>query len=389
VWINVPVSGSYYFGWYCYSDSNMLSLVLDDIEIDELNAIDIGISETLSPTDGCDLQMEPVTVKVRNYCSSIISDIPISYNINGGPLQYDTVSGPIPVGGSVNFTFTVPADLSAAGNYSICVYTSLNNDTLHQNDTVTFNITNHLSAILPYSMGFETTEDYSEWVIEDVNEDGYTWSIISSEGHNGPACARYYYHYLDTANDWIITKCVQLKPGTTYRLGFWHKIEDPTWPENLAVYYGLAANSTFLNTLIIDLPGLTNTIWTQSQPTFTVPAAGFYYIGWKCYSVPMMFNLYIDDIYLEEITTDVDSPEPGASFMVYPNPSNGSFFLTDNSKEKGEKVFEVYNPMGNLIQKGQIKNVTFELNLSHEPAGMYLLRIITETGTSVMRLVKK
>jgi hypothetical protein len=389
LWIKVPVSGSYYFGWYCYSDSNMLSLILDDIEIDELNAIDIGIPESLSPSDGCDQQLEPVTVKVRNYCSSIISDIPISYNINGGPPQHDTVAGPIPIGGSVNFTFTVPADLSLAGSYSVRVCTSLPADTLHQNDTIKYNVTNHLSAVLPYSMGFETIEDYSEWVIEDVNEDGYTWSIISSGGHNGPSCVRYYYHYLNAANDWIITKCVHLKPGTTYRLGFWHKIEDPTWPENLAVYYGLAANSTFLNTMIIDLPGLTNTSWTQSQPTFSVPVDGFYYIGWKCYSYPMMFNLYIDDIYLEEITTSINSPEPDASFMVYPNPGSGSFFVTDNNKENGEKNYEVYNPMGNLIQKGQIINEPFELKLFDEPSGVYLLRIITEKGNSVIRLVKK
>ncbi|MCX6273500.1 MAG: choice-of-anchor J domain-containing protein [Bacteroidetes bacterium] len=388
VWFTVPAAGSYYFGWHCSSGPNSLDLVIDDISIMEINALDAGVTEALSPAEGCNLQSEEVTVKVRSYSSSVLAEIPVCYTVNGGTPVCDTVYGPIPVGNVFPFTFSVPADLSQAGNYQIRVYTMLAGDTLHNNDTVSFSVYNHVTPVLPYSMGFETFEDYSEWVIEDVNDDNYTWSVIPSGGHYGPGCARYSYSSWIPADDWIITKCLRLYAGRTYRLGFWYKIEDPAWPENLAVYIGSGASSSYLTNLIVDLPGQVNVGWLQSQTLFSVPSDGYYYIGWKCYSAALMFNLYLDDIYLEEIITGICQPFPETSLSVYPNPGNGIFLITDHNPDPGEKRVEVFDGKGILLQSRQFQTGSFEIFLGDEPSGIYLLRIVSQKETRTVRLVK-
>lgn len=348
-WFTVPNPGSYYFGWHCYSDSNTLGLSIDDVEISKTESPDIGVIAALSPVSACDMQTESITVTVKNYCSVSLSNIPISYVINGNAAINDIIPGPIPVGGSTNFTFAVPTNCSIAGLYTFKIYTSLSNDTLNENDTLIHTVINQHSAVLPYSMGFEASEDYSEWTIENTNEDSYTWSVIPSEGHAAPSCARYPYSAWVAADDWLITKCLHLIAGKTYRLRFQYKVEDPNWAENMAVYVGPAAVSTSLNTLIINMPGLTNASWTLAQPLFSVPSSGFYYIGWKCYSPALMFNLYLDDIYLEETTLDIISEDSQASFNIFPNPGKGLFTLTDNSNSINEKTIEITDIMGTLI----------------------------------------
>lgn len=387
-WFTVPSSGSYYFGWHNYTAADMLNLGIDDISIEPTNGLDVGITQAISPVTGCDLQTEEVTIVVRNFCSTALTNIPITYIMNGGAPVTEIIPGPINVGGSINFNFSIPASCAASGDYHFVFYTALSGDTLYGNDTLISTVTNHHSAVLPYSMGFEPTEDYSEWTIENVNEDVYTWSIVPTQGHLGPACARYDYSSWLPANDWIITKCLYLTTGITYRLRFEYKIEDAFWPESMAVYLGNAPVSTSLNTLIIDLPGLTNASWTPASPLFTVPSEGFYYIGWKCYSEALMFNLYLDDIYLEETTVDVSEQDP-ASFMVYPNPSDGQYYITDMRNTSGEKVIEVMDMMGSIILRKTETASTFELDLSMLPSGIYLARFKTDAASSSIRLIKR
>ena len=259
----------------------------------------------------------------------------------------------------------------------------------NSNDTLRFSITNHQSAVLPYSMGFEPSEDYSDWFIENTNEDAYTWNIIASQGHLGPSCARYDYSAWIPANDWIITKCVHLQSGRTYRLRFWEKVEDSAWPESMAVYVGSAPISSSLSTLILDLPALSNSGWNLQAPLFTIPSDGFYYIGWKCYSQAMMFNLYLDDIYLEEATVGkADEASPG-SFTVYPNPGDGRFFIADLNNLDDEKIIEVTDPLGNILLSTSQTASIMKIDLSQQAAGIYWVRIITGKEISVLRLIKR
>ena len=69
--------------------------------------------------------------------------------------------------------------------------------------------------------------------------------------------------------------------------------------------------------------------------------------------------------------------------QIYPNPSNGSFTL----ENKGSvKMVEVYNVNG---QKVQVELFNNQLDLTDQPKGIYLLRVLLESGELVSKKLMK
>jgi hypothetical protein len=69
---------------------------------------------------------------------------------------------------------------------------------------------------------------------------------------------------------------------------------------------------------------------------------------------------------------------------VYPNPNNGVFnFQFENTNQKGE--IEIYNMLGKQVYNETLRQVQgdIRIDLSNEPAGIYLYRIIAEDGSAV------
>jgi len=75
---------------------------------------------------------------------------------------------------------------------------------------------------------------------------------------------------------------------------------------------------------------------------------------------------------------------------VYPNPSNGIFTI-EQSAEKQSGVIEVYNVLGEKVFKSSFSAPRFTLDLSGQPAGIYLYRLITQEGKliSTGKLIKE
>jgi hypothetical protein len=88
-------------------------------------------------------------------------------------------------------------------------------------------------------------------------------------------------------------------------------------------------------------------------------------------------------IFLSELFTilnTVSTGEPLADLQVqvFPNPSTGSFFVQFDLPEGKSMKLEAYDMLGRLlseIQEDRVKNETYEVNLAHLPAGLYLLKI--------------
>ena len=73
-----------------------------------------------------------------------------------------------------------------------------------------------------------------------------------------------------------------------------------------------------------------------------------------------------------------------SKIRVYPNPTQNS--VNVNTLESGTYSLESIN--GKQIEQGDFLG-NFQLNLSQEKKGIYLLRMITKKGSSVKRIVKK
>lgn len=92
-------------------------------------------------------------------------------------------------------------------------------------------------------------------------------------------------------------------------------------------------------------------------------------------------------------TVSVNEKNINASIDVYPNPNNGHFslslsptFLSTNSKVE---TIEIYNVLGEKIYYSEIKNQKSEIDISHQPNGLYIIRVNHSNQPFNQRLIKQ
>ncbi|MDT0556477.1 proprotein convertase P-domain-containing protein [Patiriisocius hiemis] len=97
---------------------------------------DAGVVDIVAPVDGDLSAPQDVTISVRNFGLNDISNVPVSYTIDGGAPIAGVVPGTITSGATVDYTFTVQADLSIEGQtYLIESSTALPGDEDPGNDS--------------------------------------------------------------------------------------------------------------------------------------------------------------------------------------------------------------------------------------------------------------
>jgi N-acetylneuraminic acid mutarotase len=99
-------------------------------------------------------------------------------------------------------------------------------------------------------------------------------------------------------------------------------------------------------------------------------------------------NDYLEDYweYTPSVFSGVASfAKQTGGISVYPNPSNGQFNLQITNYEVGIKNIEVYNILGEKVYSNPfaIHNSQFTIDLSSQPSGIYLYRVMAEDGNLI------
>ncbi|MBK9451809.1 MAG: T9SS type A sorting domain-containing protein [Bacteroidetes bacterium] len=144
-----------------YEDNNVWAWwwAVDNVEIYAPPANDAHLTTVAIPTSQCAYSAnEAITITGINDGTQPITSLPVRYRINGGATVNETYASTIAPGATFNYTFTTPANLSAAGVYVIDVWTSLAGDAILTNDSIVGTTTkNHISvSAFPYTEDFET-----------------------------------------------------------------------------------------------------------------------------------------------------------------------------------------------------------------------------------------
>ncbi|MEM7084828.1 MAG: proprotein convertase P-domain-containing protein [Bacteroidota bacterium] len=105
-------------------------------------ANDLGVVDIVEPNSGEGLSNETVIVTIENFGGAPQSNFDVSYEVDGGGAVTETVAGPIPAGGTLDYTFAATANLSAFGSYEFVATTVLGTDSDNTNDSFTKTVVN-------------------------------------------------------------------------------------------------------------------------------------------------------------------------------------------------------------------------------------------------------
>lgn len=133
-------------------------------------SIDAGVVDILSPSSSSMGTTETVTIGVRNFGIDPISNVPVSFQLNGGSQINGTITEAIPPGSIVEYTFSGTVDASILNEvYQLSASTGLATDQDITNDTYNTTATN----LMPNDIGVviinSPTEDDSDPGNEEVS----------------------------------------------------------------------------------------------------------------------------------------------------------------------------------------------------------------------------
>ena len=109
---------------------------------------DTGVTEITAPNSGSYLGSQSIVVKVSNFGTSAVSNLPVSYQVNSGTPIVENITATIAPGATVNYTFTTPYNFALVQNYTIVAKTNLVGDGIPTNDAATKTISNSACATL-------------------------------------------------------------------------------------------------------------------------------------------------------------------------------------------------------------------------------------------------
>lgn len=164
---------------------------------------------------------------------------------------------------------------------------------------------------LPWSVKFDTPDEYAQFTTIDVNNDSeinpnYTtkngvWNHFVTKEGNGVAV---YCYSNNKADDWLITPGLNMMGGKTYYLRYRVRCIQASIPERYEIKMGNAATVAAMQTTIVGETMVENTEYMEVQQEVKPTATGTYYIGFHAISDPKSFWLYIDDMSVQA------APEP-------------------------------------------------------------------------------
>ncbi|MFW6227154.1 MAG: choice-of-anchor J domain-containing protein, partial [Bacteroidota bacterium] len=193
------------------SDSQQYYFHVTDIEIKNLYSTDAAVTRIISPGSSCEFsENEQLVVEVTNLGSEDISEVDLAYVLNDQNPVVETLSESLSYNESTVYTFNTSLDLTQSEENTISVYTLHDQDENPENDGI-FDYPLLLSSFDlstqgQYTMGFEEDQDFSDWIVEDANNDNTEWELTEDSEYANSGNFSFSYFSNQTSqqsNDWL------------------------------------------------------------------------------------------------------------------------------------------------------------------------------------------
>ena len=214
----------------------------ENVTLTSVAPVEIGVSGIKSPATGENLTAaEKVTATIFNEGTEPATGFTATFTVDDGQPVTETVTQTVPASGSIDYTFTATADLSAPGMHKITVTVASDDDCLANNNPMTATVNNIAPVPAPYVCEFDEDVDVEEWTVIDKASDKITWKVVPESGF-----AEIRYNAAKPLDDYLVTSnSISLKAGTSKIVIDYNARErilgDPNY-EDFEVLYGKSSD---------------------------------------------------------------------------------------------------------------------------------------------------
>lgn len=348
--------------------------------VTHLLADDVGVASITAPVSANGLGMETVTVVLENFGGATQTNVDVEYSIDGGGPVSEVYPGPIAPLSTETFSFSTQGDFSAFGDYTIVSETQLDTDGDQTNDAATTDVTHSFcqpGGDCSLGDGFDVFE------LEQINN-------ASGCDNNG------YGDYTDLVA--TVNQGENLTLTVTMGYGDQH------------VYVWIDFNDDFQFTndelIVADYvvaPGQNAGTYTENIP-FPIPAdapLGQHLMRAKAAwqtppSEPCEASEYgeTEDYTVDMLPVGVNESAFGDSEMEIASLGEGQFVASLETTATTEVLtFQLIDVTGRVLMENRIPYAgglySIPFDLSHAPAGAYLIRLGNQEVSKVKRVVKR
>ncbi|MFK8038899.1 MAG: gliding motility-associated C-terminal domain-containing protein [Crocinitomicaceae bacterium] len=272
-------------------------------------ASDLAISSLVtSPVSGCNLtngELVKITIANADPTAAYIGTFDASYTINGTTVTQSSPSVVMPVGGTINFEFTILADLSGCGIHTIDFNIVVPGDVVLSNNDLTIQITNDCTPTLGSLSGPNS-------VCEGANSDQ-----IEILGNTG------------IITDWAYSDnngvSFNLTGNTTPIETFTNLIVDRIYRVYYDSQFGLCPSDSLSDTIFVDILSVAGVLSSDSVHCDTILPTTAYLNGYNGAVVNYQLSLNAGNSYTT-YTNPFDTiqyMEFGPNFQFYAITQNG------------------------------------------------------------------
>ena len=278
---------------------------------------------------------------------------------------------------------SVTASWSTQGTYDvICTATRSG---LSAADTFQVSITDcSIPLSLPFTCGFEPSDNLVCWTFIDADGDGYGWGQ-SSRNHSGEYSFGSNSWYVEalTPDNWMITPQLHI-PAEDATIEWWDYGAHYT---DFAEHYSVLVSTTGTETSdftdnLFETTLAEGHTWTRRTASLASYAGQDIYIAFRHFDCTDQNDLDIDDISITSPSAISINDDPTA-FALFPNPATSS--VTVGLAESAQVT--LLDLSGREVFHAQLPAGQYSIDLSGISAGTYFAHLTNANGTAVRKLV--
>lgn len=368
--LTIPVTAgtTYYIVW----DDRWSDLQFDfDLTFEAVSCIRLNATNVNAPTD--------VTVNSATLSWSASLSAPNAYDVEYGATGFVQGAGTSAVanGTSINVSGLTPA--SSELDY----YVRANCGASQSAWVGPFAL--YLAATCPYANNFDDTADYT---------DGFTsstWGLGNTAGAAQSGTIYYFVNSSTTAatNATLYSRAISLQANEQVTLTFYTRLGTAAGSaQTLKVYVNTSKSLTGATQLggNITVSGIT---YAMQTATFTATTAGTYYFAFNNATpiITTATSLRLDTVSMTSVLANNDFVD--ASFTVSPNPAVDVISVQSAANTSFNAV-EVIDLNGRVVKNIAYTSATdATINVADLAPGMYTVKVVSENGTAVRKVIKQ